>query len=260
MAKINKETKATDQKEEVLLGGSEQGSEAQQSGPQAGSEGSQPTPQQPPVPNPHPQQPPKAKAPEDTLRVFKEMPGAFLPKRANANDAGVDFFLPVLTDGYKEILEEANPDISVARSIQGGFALSDEYASKMTEEQRQAYVQEAQHFLMIPAGSHIILPLGVRVATPKGTAMMLQNKSGIATKLSLAVGANVIDEGYRGTVKLHLYNFSTVPAKLVFGMKIVQGVIYKMNYEAVSEVSEEEFKGIAGGTTRGEGGFGSTGL
>ena len=250
MAKINKETKVTEQKDEVLLGGSEQGS--------------QPAPQQPPRSGggggPQPQQPPMAKAPEDTLRVFKEMPGAFLPKRANANDAGVDFFLPVLTDGYKEILEEANPDISVARSIQGGFALSDEYASKMTEEQRQAYVQEAQHFLMIPAGSHIILPLGVRVATPKGTAMMLQNKSGIATKLSLAVGANVIDEGYRGTVKLHLYNFSTVPAKLVFGMKIVQGVIYKMNYEAVSEVSEEEFKGIAGGTSRGEGGFGSTGL
>ena len=255
MAKINKETKATDQKEEVLLGGSEQGSQpTPQQPPQSGGGGGQ----QPPVPNPHHQQPPKA--PEDTLRVFKEMPGAFLPKRANANDAGVDFFLPVLTDGYKEILEEANPDISVARSIQGGFALSDEYASKMTEEQRQAYVQEAQHFLMIPAGSHIILPLGVRVATPKGTAMMLQNKSGIATKLSLAVGANVIDEGYRGTVKLHLYNFSTVPAKLVFGMKIVQGVIYKMNYETVSEVSEEEFKGIAGGTTRGEGGFGSTGL
>lgn len=255
MAKINKETKATDQKEEVLLGGSEQGSQpTPQQPPQSGGGGGQ----QHPVPNPHPQQPPKA--PEDTLRVFKEMPGAFLPKRANANDAGVDFFLPVLTDGYKEILEEANPDISVARSIQGGFALSDEYASKMTEEQRQAYVQEAQHFLMIPAGSHIILPLGVRVATPKGTAMMLQNKSGIATKLSLAVGANVIDEGYRGTVKLHLYNFSTVPAKLVFGMKIVQGVIYKMNYEAVSEVSEEEFKGIAGGTSRGEGGFGSTGL
>ena len=255
MAKINKETKVTDQKEEVLLGGSEQGSQpTPQQPPQSGGGGGQ----QPPVPNPQPQQPPKA--PEDTLRVFKEMPGAFLPKRANANDAGVDFFLPVLTDGYKEILEEANPDISVARSIQGGFALSDEYASKMTEEQRQAYVQEAQHFLMIPAGSHIILPLGVRVATPKGTAMMLQNKSGIATKLSLAVGANVIDEGYRGTVKLHLYNFSTVPAKLVFGMKIVQGVIYKMNYEAVSEVSEEEFKGIAGGTSRGEGGFGSTGL
>lgn len=255
MAKINKETKVTDQKEEVLLGGSEQGSQpTPQQPPQSGGGGGQ----QPPVPNPQPQQPPKA--PEDTLRVFKEMPGAFLPKRANANDAGVDFFLPVLTDGYKEILEEANPDISVARSIQGGFALSDEYASKMTEEQRQAYVQEAQHFLMIPAGSHIILPLGVRVATPKGTAMMLQNKSGIATKLSLAVGANVIDEGYRGTVKLHLYNFSTVPAKLVFGMKIVQGVIYKMNYEAVSEVSEEEFKGITGGTSRGEGGFGSTGL
>lgn len=192
------------------------------------------------------------------LEIFREYPGVFMPARANANDAGIDFFLPVLTDHYLEELREANKDMQTAIMTEGGFPLTDEQASQMTEEQRKEYVENSRHYIILFPNQHIILPLGVRAIVPANKGLFLYNKSGVTTKLGLGLGASVIDEGYRGTIKLHLHNFTNIPAKITFGMKIVQGVLHYLEYEGVTELSAEEFEEKSN-TGRGDGGFGSTG-
>lgn len=192
------------------------------------------------------------------LEIFREYPGVFMPARANANDAGIDFFLPVLTDHYLEQLREANKDMPTPINAEGGFPLTDEQASQMTEEQRKEYVENSRHYIVLFPNQHIILPLGIRAIVPANKGLFLYNKSGVTTKLGLGLGASVIDEGYRGTIKLHLHNFTNIPAKITFGMKIVQGVLHYLEYEGVKELSAEEFEEKSN-TGRGDGGFGSTG-
>ena len=54
--------------------------------------------------------------------------------------------------------------------------------------------------------SHQSIPSGIKVNVPEGYALVAFNKSGIATKKGLQVGACVVDCGYQGEVHIHLTN------------------------------------------------------
>lgn len=104
----------------------------------------------------------------------------------------------------------------------------------------------------------VLIPSGIKVNVPYGYALIAFNKSGIATKNQLQVGACVVDEDYQGEVHLNVFNRGTEPIKIYAGMKLVQFILLAVNYSIPEEVySEEElYSGII--TERGEGGFGST--
>lgn len=104
----------------------------------------------------------------------------------------------------------------------------------------------------------INIPSGIKAKVPHGYALIAFNKSGVATKLGLDVGACVVDEGYQGEIHLHLTNTTNHFVKLEKGQKIVQFILLPVNYEEVEEVSEEEL--FDSESERGEGGFGSTGV
>jgi len=55
-------------------------------------------------------------------------------------------------------------------------------------------------------GNDILVPLDIRVEFPKGYALIVKEKSGIATKMKLDIGACVIDSGYRGNCHVHLFD------------------------------------------------------
>ena len=93
---------------------------------------------------------------------------------------------------------------------------------------------------------------------PKNKALIAFNKSGVATKMGLTIGACVIDEDYQGEIHLHLINASAFNVTIQPGDKIAQFILLDMDYDGVEEVytlgqlfTEE--------SERGEGGFGSTG-
>lgn len=104
----------------------------------------------------------------------------------------------------------------------------------------------------------INIPSGIKAKIPHGYALIAFNKSGVATKLGLDVGANVIDEGYQGEIHLHLVNTTNQFIKIEKGQKIVQFILLPVNYELPEEVSEEDL--FESKSERGEGGFGSTGV
>lgn len=104
-------------------------------------------------------------------------------------------------------------------------------------------------------GEDALIPSGIKVQVPEGHALVAMNKSGVATKHRLAVGACLVDEDYTGEIHLHVYN--TASNKIVDitpGMKLTQFVLIPVNYAEVQELDQLEERQ----TERGSGGFGST--
>lgn len=100
----------------------------------------------------------------------------------------------------------------------------------------------------------IKINLGIVTEFEEGLALIAHNKSGVATKMKLVVGACVIDSDYRGDIHAHLINTGTEPVKLEPGMKIVQFILQPYVKPEITELDH-----MPGDTERGAGGFGSTG-
>lgn len=106
----------------------------------------------------------------------------------------------------------------------------------------------------IPARGDVLIPLDLRFEIPIGWDLSVYNKSGMSTKLKLDKGAELIDADYRGNCHVHLFNNSDNVIHIEKGQKIAQLVMRKVwlgNIEEVKEISTD--------TSRGQGGFGSTG-
>ena len=109
------------------------------------------------------------------------------------------------------------------------------------------------HIYLEP-GESVTIPSGIKVEVPKGYALIGFNKSGIAVKRHLYVGACVIDEDYQGEVHIHLTNVGTVTSYISPGDKIAQFILLPVLYSQVEEV--DELHKVP--TERGTGAFGST--
>lgn len=96
------------------------------------------------------------------------------------------------------------------------------------------------------------VPTGIKMAIPPGYVGLVWDKSGISLK-GVHRLAGVIDSCYRGEVKVVLVNLGREAFVIKKGMKIAQVLI-----QPVMEVEVVE-AGDLDETTRGEGGFGSTG-
>tara|TARA_Y100000034_G_scaffold134707_1_gene203924 strand:+ start:2558 stop:3034 length:477 start_codon:yes stop_codon:yes gene_type:complete len=109
----------------------------------------------------------------------------------------------------------------------------------------------------IPPGASCLVPTGIRVGVPAGHMLEVKNKSGIAHKEKLLVGACVIDPGYTGEVYVNLHNIGGTTRAIIPGQKIAQAVLVPIvmceTEEVLHDLSEMN-------TDRGNGGFGSTGL
>tara|TARA_R100000742_G_C4277910_1_gene100183 strand:+ start:470 stop:913 length:444 start_codon:yes stop_codon:yes gene_type:complete len=105
----------------------------------------------------------------------------------------------------------------------------------------------------------VLIPSGIKILLPKNYCLIAFNKSGIATKYNLQVGACVIDENYKGELHLHLTNIGNNPVTLTRGQKILQFVLIKQNYCKLQEVKSHYPWEIDNNNERGDKGFGSTG-
>ena len=105
-------------------------------------------------------------------------------------------------------------------------------------------------------GEDILIPSGIKMEIPPGYALVQFNKSGIATKEQLIVGACVIDEGYQGEIHLHVINVGEHATKIFPGMKIMQGLLIPV--PSVTIVEKDEVDLFSKKSARGSDGFGST--
>ncbi|HIJ11482.1 TPA: dUTP diphosphatase [Candidatus Woesearchaeota archaeon] len=111
----------------------------------------------------------------------------------------------------------------------------------------------ADEDLFIPPQERVCVSTGIAMAIPQGYAGLFWDRSSMAVKFGITTLAGVIDAGYRGEVKIALYNTTQEPFKIEKGMKIAQMLIKKVESFTVTEVESLD------DTNRGAGGFGSTG-
>ncbi len=108
--------------------------------------------------------------------------------------------------------------------------------------------------IIVNPGERKLIPTGIAIAIPPGFVGLIWDKSGIATNLGLKTMAGVIDSGYRGEIKILIHNLSSQPYTVQVGTKIAQMLIQPVVQNEIVEVQDLD------DTSRGEGGFGSTGI
>ncbi|MEM1428617.1 MAG: dUTP diphosphatase [Pseudomonadota bacterium] len=109
--------------------------------------------------------------------------------------------------------------------------------------------------LHIPAGGRVLVPTGLRVAVPAGWEMQIRPRSGLALKhgLTLANAPGTVDADYRGPLGVILINLGEAPYTVAHGERIAQAIlapVARASFSAVVSLDD---------TSRGTGGFGSTG-
>ncbi len=109
-----------------------------------------------------------------------------------------------------------------------------------------------QEFILKPK-HRAIIGTGISMELPKNYVALVWDKSGIASKGIKTMGG-VIDSGYRGEYKVILINLSSENFEIKKGQKIAQVLIQKIESPKI-EIVENLKK-----SSRGSGGFGSTGL
>lgn len=108
----------------------------------------------------------------------------------------------------------------------------------------------------LAAGERALVPTGVALALPEGYVGLVHPRSGLAHRhgLSIVNAPGTVDAGYRGEIKVCLINLdATEPVTLRRGDRIAQLVVQRVEQVRFVEVAELE------GSSRGEGGYGSTG-
>jgi dUTP pyrophosphatase len=100
-----------------------------------------------------------------------------------------------------------------------------------------------------------VVPTGLRVAIPEGFEIQVRPRSGLARDhgISLPNTPGTIDSDYRGPLGVLLINFGPAPFRIAHGDRIAQLV--------VAPVARARFVPVTrlADSTRGSGGFGSTG-
>ena len=165
------------------------------------------------------------------MRIFK-VKDVKTPTRGTAMSAGIDLYIP------NEFFIKKEEDLISAPT----------------------YGKDIQTLKLEP-GESVLIPSGIRVKVPKNRALIAFNKSGVAVKKNLMVGACVIDEDYTGEIHIDVKNVGNKETWIQAGEKIIQLLCIPVDYVSIIESkSEEECFGKSLDTSeRGQKGFGSTG-
>lgn len=109
--------------------------------------------------------------------------------------------------------------------------------------------------LELAAGARALVPTGLRMEIPEGYEVQIRPRSGLALKhgITLLNSPGTIDSDYRGAVGVILMNAGDAPFTIRHGDRIAQMIVapvVQARFQIRDELSD---------TTRGSGGFGSTG-
>jgi dUTP pyrophosphatase len=157
------------------------------------------------------------------IRVYRIRKDAKLPERAHGADAGMDLF----------------------------------YCPDKEKSTYPPCLLGADGSYSLAPGASCLLSTGIKIEVPKDHMLEIKNKSGIAFKRQLLVGACVVDSGYDGEVFVNLHNIGTSTQTIEPAEKIAQAVLTPIVTCGIEEVGEDCLNEKS---VRQAGGFGSTGL
>ncbi|MDH3471330.1 MAG: dUTP diphosphatase [Acidimicrobiia bacterium] len=113
----------------------------------------------------------------------------------------------------------------------------------------------AREDVSIEPGEWKMVSTGVAVAIPHGFVGLVAPRSGLAARHGISVvnGPGVVDSGYRGELTVILINHGPEAVAIERGERVAQLVVVPVEQQNFVEVEELP------DTSRGDGGFGSTG-
>jgi len=110
--------------------------------------------------------------------------------------------------------------------------------------------------VIIGPGQRALVPTGLAIALPAGSEGQVRPRSGLAARHGVTVlnAPGTIDSDYRGEIQVILVNLGQDSFTVTRGMRIAQLVIAPVVQITIREITNLDE------TTRGVGGFGSTGM
>ena len=114
--------------------------------------------------------------------------------------------------------------------------------------------------VIIESGECAIIPTGLKFGIPHGYMLEVKNRSSVAAKRSLLVGACVIDSGYDGEVFINLHNVGKDVQYIKPGERIAQVVLVPVvHFRAVATTEDNLYDWYPITISdRGDGALGST--
>jgi len=167
------------------------------------------------------------------------------PTRGTGKSAGVDFYIPEFNHDLIHDIVNKN---------------------KYEHESNLFYIDYYSQKIILAPNAHILIPSGIKMNLElvtdttlhdiNGNVFIAFNRSSIATKHQLVVGATVIDEDYQGELHISLINNSNRLVILEPRQKIMQFILLKTSYTELTEVTQEQL--FTNVSERSENGFGHT--
>lgn len=216
------------------------------------------------------------------------------PLRAHPSDAGVDFYVPEANNEFindfvnknighsyelfakyyynNEYMVEVRMPVSKYDVAEDLYDLYDNMWSKaksefydvcdvvnMTFDEKLMSVN--LFTIIIAPHDRILVPSGIKTyIEPENSALIATNKSGVATKKGVVVGATTVDSHYSGEVHLSVINTNNTTVEVECDNKLVQFIHTPVYLSAPTEVTNDEYNDLTNNFDRGAGGFGSTGV
>lgn len=112
--------------------------------------------------------------------------------------------------------------------------------------------------ITLPAGERVLVDTGLSMIIPDNYWVKFHERSGLAAKHGIRVGAGVIDSGYTGPIKVLLHNTTASPVTILSGQAIAQFTFEKVRPVTFVEIDTENYVYECEKRQRGERGFGSS--
>ena len=179
-----------------------------------------------------------------------------VPTRANAGDAGIDFYIP--TNLSLKHLLPCNSSSRVSINYMGN--------TKQVLHDKVSVIDDPgkdqiKSFILGPHTT-IVIPSGIRaIIEPLDSELHLDDKSGKASGLNIHLYGGVIDSGYVGEIHFVIENTTSHQVEIKAGDKICQAIHRPIYLDIPEEITPEEFKVLAEAkkqqSGRGDAGMGS---
>lgn len=163
------------------------------------------------------------------------------PKRAAGLDAGIDVFVPNLTEKFMMDLTAKNPGHPFRWGVIG-----------TPVDDAKEVDQNDTLFLYLAPHEDLLIPTYLKALMPKDVYLKVANKSGVSTKQKFITGADTIDYSYEGVMHVHVINSSNSMRFIRFGQSIAQLIPVKIDTDEIEvwyDEKNDSFKEFKNRTT-----------
>lgn len=201
----------------------------------------------------------KANLTETEINQIKNLFEKIKEENDFESDENYESFLNTLDDSVFEDLDEDTYRMFNTKILKFKKVNSDAIIPEYNYPTDSGFDFYSTENITIPPLGRKLIPTGLSVEFDEGLELQVRTKSGLAINQGLMVlnSPGTVDQGYRGEIKVPLFNVNPHEITINKGMKIAQGVICpvihgrNIKIEEVSNLNEAD---------RGSNGFGSTGL